>query len=36
VSVAIVNILPDPVTPSSTCRFSPAAKPAISSPIACG
>ena len=33
---AIVNVLPEPVTPSSTCALAPARKPSTSFAIAAG
>src|SRR5690606_29865059 len=33
---AIVNVLPEPVTPSSTCALSPRRSPSTSWPMACG
>lgn len=36
ITLAIVNVLPDPVTPSSTCPFMPALTPFVSASIACG
>ena len=36
ITLAMVNVLPDPVTPSSTCPFMPALTPFVSASIACG
>ena len=35
-TLAMVKVLPDPVTPSSTCSFSPFSMPSASAAMACG